>query len=145
MRSVSSDGIHDGHAASTAIELEVQVELIDRCVVQEVEGNHHVVGTVHARNDLLCRIEDGPVEVGTRRDVGIDVKRCVRVVSQRLQRAGLVAQGRACPVRFRRCSDVHVVDKPVIATRAASAVLMNAELGVGVKGCGRQRGHELEV
>ena len=38
-----------------------------------------------------------------------------------------------------------VVNKPVIATRAAAAGLMDAELRIGVQCSGRQRGHELEV
>ena len=40
---------------------------------------------------------------------------------------------------------MNVVDEPIITTGAASAGLMNAELGRSVQSSGRERGHELKV
>ena len=40
---VAGDGVHFGHARRTALEFEVQAELVDQVVVEEVDGDDVVV------------------------------------------------------------------------------------------------------
>ena len=145
VRTITGDRMHFGHARSAAFELEVEAELINQSVVQKVDGNHVLVGALHARDDLPGAVEDGPVEVGAFGDVGLNVHRCVGVSGKKLGGACSVAEGWARPVGLRGRCDVDVVNEPVVAAGAAATGLVDSELRVGVQGRCRQGGHELEV
>ena len=92
VRTITGDRMHFGHARSASFELEVKAELVDQSVVQKVDGNHVLVGALHARDDLPGAVEDGPVEVGAFGDVGLNVHRCVGVSGKELGGACSVAE-----------------------------------------------------
>ena len=142
---VAGDGVDFRHACRTAFEFEVKAELVDQAVVEQVDGDHEFVGSLHPGNDLTGGVEDGPVEVGAVWNVGLDGQGCVGIVGEKLGGTGLVPEGWAGPVGLGWGGDVDVVNEPIVATGAAAAGLMDAELRIGVKRCCGQCGHELEV
>ena len=142
---ITGYGIHFGHPAAAAFELKVKAELVNRGVVEKIERHHKVIGTVHTWNDLAGRVENGPVEEGPRRYIGIDVDWSVGVGGQELACSGFMTQGWTGPVGLRGRSKVDVVDKPIIATGAAAAGLMNPELRIGMECCCREHGHKLGI
>ena len=79
MGAIAGDGVDDRDAPASALEFEVEAELVDQGVVEEVEGNEVLVGALHARNDLTCGVENRPVEVGIIGNVRLDVERGIGV------------------------------------------------------------------
>ncbi len=136
---VASDGVQHRHALFTAFEFKVDSKLVDGVVVEQIERDDKVVCSVHARQGFSGRVQHGPVQKGPFGNFGFKINRGIRVIGKQLGASALVAKRWARPIGFWRRCDVDVVHEPIIATRPAAAVLVDAELRRCVNSSGGER------